>query len=137
MSKEEYTIKTIFQNHKIQAGKLIIIDYGNDLKIIFQNDQFEISEKGEFPFFILQNIREQLEEKEILLLINASRWDVYPSGMQLMNFTAYEIEIGKPANNSVSILDTAELVEKIGSVKKQNDFFNEWVVSLSSPKQKL
>lgn len=133
MSKEEYTIKTIFQNHKILAGKLIIIDYGNDLKIIFQNDQFEISEKGEFPFFILQNIREQLEEKEILLLINANRWDVYPSGMQLMNFNAYEIEIGKLATNSVSILDTTELVEKIGSVKKQNDFFNEWLVSLSSP----
>lgn len=137
MSKYEYTIKTIFQNREVQDGKLFIVDYGDSLKITFQNEQLEIDEKGDFPFFILQSIREKLEEKDMLLLINASRWDVYPSGMQQMNFNAYELELGKQASNSVNILDTTELIEKIGSVKEQNEFFNEWLDSLLSLKQKL
>ena len=114
--------------------------YDGNLKCIFNSDlvnfQFTYEENiiiisNQFPFFALVELRLQLEQKQIKIVCEGSRYDVYPSGMQLDSFAACELEISKPVTNLVDILDDTQLINKISTVKEQENFYNKWLESLN------
>lgn len=101
-------------------------------EIIFEFSNIKISKQGEYPFMILKDIRQELEKKNILILINGSRIDVYPSGMSLVGITAYIQRFGKQAfsDDLVDIFDETDEVELIGSVSDQIKYHRDWISSL-------
>ncbi len=115
---------------KTIEASMTINDMGNSIGIIITNDTFHIEAIDEYPFFALAKIRQELESKGYYILINGSRRNVYPSGMQYNAFSAYELELGKPATNTVNIFDRINSSEEVVTVKEQEEYFCKWVESL-------
>lgn len=105
-------------------------DDGNTVEIIVYNDTLYVNAVDEYPFFALVKIREKLELKGYHILVNGSRYNVYPSGMQYSTFSAYELELGKQATKTVNIFDKIYNSEEIGTVEKQKEYFYRWIESL-------
>ena len=89
--------------------------------------------KSDNIFDSVLELRKKLELNNIYLLCNASAINVYPSGMQkeFGGTKAYKLQMGKQAtlNDVVDIFDyDSEL--KIGSVKEQEEFYENWIESL-------
>jgi hypothetical protein len=81
---------------------------------------------------VLKEIREELEKKEIFLLINGSRMDVHPSRMSLMGTKAYVQKFGKQAfsEDLVEIFDETDKEDLIGTVNDQTKYHEDWIMSL-------
>lgn len=99
------------------------------------NDQKE-EVRGDDFFECLNEMRNIFESRGLLVACNGSRYDVYPSQMarQMSNgLKAYVITMGRKASRDdiVNIFDETEELEKIGSVKRQREFFDEWIRSLA------
>lgn len=121
---------TININHNgIRKEAYIIKDEEN---IIFIFDDIRIEENDVFPFRALQSLRKTLEQKNIYLLINGSRKDVYPGGMLLHSEYAYKLIIGKHNNDEdkLHIFSNAKYEELISSVEDQNKFHEIWGESI-------
>ena len=105
---------------------------------IINNGKIEIERtiyfsKSDNIFDSIVELRKKLELNNIYLLCNASAINVYPSGMQkeFGGTKAYKLQMGKQATLSdvVDIFDyDSEL--KIGSVKEQEEFYENWIESL-------
>jgi hypothetical protein len=98
------------------------------------NDQRE-EVRGEDFFECLIEMRNLFESRGLLVACNGSRYDVYPSRMsrQMSNgLKAYVLTLGRQASKGdvVEIFDETEEVEKLGSVKRQREYYDEWVRSL-------
>jgi hypothetical protein len=130
MNREEIFIKIIVNNSQIDKARLLVMDYGNNVQFDFCYNEITLSEKDEHPFTALERIRLKLEAVDIKLICQGSRIDVYPSGMQLAGFYAYELELSKPATSSVYILDNTEWINRISTVKQQEDFYDKWLESV-------
>lgn len=115
---------------KTIEASMTINDMGNSIEIIITNDTFHIEAIDEYPFFALAKIRQELESKGYYIIINGSRRNVYPSGMQYNAFSAYELELGEPAINTVNIFDSINSLEEVVTVKEQEEYFCKWVESL-------
>ena len=100
------------------------------VEIIIKNGFFNLEAIDEYPFFALAKLRQELELEGYHMLINASRVNVYPSGMQYGTFSAYELELGKSATNIVDILDSIDSSEELATVKEQEAYFCKWIESL-------
>lgn len=109
---------------------MTINDLGNCIEIVIANDIFNIEAIDEYPFFALIKIRQQLESKGYFILVNGCRINVYPSGMQYSTFTAYELELGKPAIKTVDIFESFSNPKYVATVKDQERFFYKWVGSI-------
>lgn len=130
MEVREFNIKVVDHGVVFDTGKLLVSDFGHDVEITVQYKELNVKSKEEFPFVALQNIRKILEAQQVLLLINGNRIDVYPSGMQMNSFSAYEMEMGKPATESLDIFAPTDLIEKVGTVEQQDNYFDKWLGSL-------
>jgi len=102
----------------------------NNIEI--QNIEILNNGKVEKSKLFLLEIEDELELNNIYLLCNASAINVYPSGMQkeFGGTKAYKLQMGKQATLSdvVDIFDyDSEL--KIGSVKEQEEFYENWLES--------
>ncbi len=122
----------LIKKGKLEDAQLFIHDKHDAILLHFvcKSSCLNIKEIDSFPFIAFQRIRSLLEASDIYILCQASRFDVYPSGMQLESFFAYELEIGKPATSSVYIFDFFDKIDKIGTVNKQEIYFNNWIESL-------
>ena len=92
-----------------------------------------VQQEGRFYFHMLKEIRAELEKEGIVILVNGSRIDVYPSGMTLATEKAYIHTLGKQGslNDLVNIFDEVTDTGKIASVEEQEVFHNKWIQSLS------
>jgi hypothetical protein len=111
------------------SGHLIV----NDDSIVLDSEIYRISKQGGFYFFMLRDIRSELQKSNIFLLINGSRKDVYPSGMSLPGMMAYVQIMGKQSsslNDLVNIFDETTQLDMISTVEEQDKYHNNWINSL-------
>lgn len=127
---EKIQLLSIGSSQTIDAT-IAIDDKGNRVELIVSNKTLFMTAIHDYPFFALTEIREKLEEMGYLILIEGSRRNVYPSGMQYNTFSAYELVLGKPATQTVDILDKITTPEEISTVKEQEEYFNKWIESIS------
>lgn len=124
---EEVILNVITNDNVISPCKLTIDEKGRFIHLKFYYKNINISASDEFPFLALDKIRLGLERSNLKLICQGSRIDVYPIGIY---FYAYELELGKPAVNSVYIFDKTNMIEKIGTVEDQKSFFEKWLKSV-------
>lgn len=111
------------------SGHLII----EDDSIILDSEIYRVSKQGGSYFFMLRDIRSELQKFNIFLLINGSRKDVYPSRMSLPGMMAYIQIIGKQSssfNDLVNIFDETTQLDMISTVEEQEKYHNSWINSL-------
>lgn len=80
------------------------------------------------------SLRTALEHAQVFMLCNASRPDVWPSGMSVSmggGLKAYVTRVGSPATDLLHILDEAP-PESVGTVAEQRAFHARWVESWMS-----
>ena len=124
----------IINNGKIEKSKLFLLEEIEDeinLKIEIENMLY--FSKSDNIFDSVVELRKKLELNNIYLLCNASAINVYPSTMQkeFGGTKAYKLQIGKQAflTDVVDIFDYNNEL-KIGSVKEQEKFYENWIESL-------
>lgn len=127
METEIVFLRTIDKNQNISKAELELIEKDNFVKINFRLEDILLSEKDEFPFNALNKIRLELELRDLRLICQGCRIDVHPIGIY---FYAYELELGRPAINSVYIFEDIEDIKKIATVKQQEEFYNKWLKSV-------
>ena len=125
----EREIKIIIAG-RIDSAKLMVTDY----IISFEYQDIILKEQiGNFPVFsVLKKIRQELEKSNILLLINASRIDVWPSGMSSMGNGAYIHRLGESSltKDLVGIYEDAADTTLIGTIEQQSAFIIQYRDSL-------
>jgi hypothetical protein len=94
----------------------------------------ELSVRGFDVFDNLCKLRKILEDENLQILCNGARVDVYPRGLARSMGGGYKLYILKMGKDNcredlVKIFDVAES-GKIGTVKEQFSFYQEWIKSL-------
>ena len=122
----------IINNGKIEKNKLFLSEIEDEINLKIEIERTIYFSKSDNIFDSIVELRKKLELKNIYLLCNASVINVYPSGMQkeFGGTKAYKLQMGKQAtlNEVVDIFDyDSEL--KIGSVKEQEEFYENWLES--------
>lgn len=123
----------IINNGKIEKNKLFLSEIENEINLKIEIEKAIYFSKSDNIFDSVVELRKKLELNNIYLLCNASVINVYPSGMQkeFGGTKAYKLQMGKQAalSDVVDIFDyDSEL--KIGSVKEQEEFYENWIESL-------
>ena len=127
----------IINNGKIEKNKLFLLEFEDEIKLKIEIERTIYSSKSDNIFDSVVELRKKLELNNIYLLCNASAINVYPSGMQkeFGGTKAYKLQMGKQATLSdvVDIFDyDSEL--KIGSVKEQEEFYENWIAKFEQIK---
>ena len=122
----------IINNGKIEKNKLFLSEIEDEINLKIEIERTIYFSKSDNIFDSVVELRKKLELNNIYLLCNASAINVYPSGMQkeFGGTKAYKLQMGKQAtlNEVVDIFDyDSEL--KIGSVKEQEEFYENWLES--------
>ena len=110
------------------SGQLIV----EDNSILLECDHFKIYKEGASYFFILRDIRVQLQSLNCLILINGSRKDVYPSRLSLQGVMAYVQTFGKQSSleDLVNIFEETDKVNLVSTVEEHEKYHTEWIRSL-------
>lgn len=133
MEKEIYNIQCLEKEEEKNA-LIELIENEDYVEILFSIEEVLIKKKGENYFETLQELRKELEKKDIKLLCKGCSKNVYPSGMLLNMGTgrkAYALSYGKQAKMD-SLVDIFEpcLIEEYGTISQQLEFFENWTNSL-------
>lgn len=126
---EEYKINILISGAREEAT---ILADSQTIRLVSKD--IDITETGHTPFFTLKELRLKLEPKEIVLLINGCRKDVYPSGMQadFRVSTAYIHEMGKPGGIVVGIFDPTDREDLVSTIEQQEAYRKEWIASFKN-----
>ena len=123
----------IINNGKIEKNKLFLSEIEDEINLKIEIERTIYFSKSGNIFDSIVELRKKLELKNIYLLCNASVINVYPSLMQkeFGGTKAYKLQMGKQAtlNDVVDIFDYGSEL-KIGSVKEQEEFHENWIESL-------
>ena|GEM_PF-440095 len=123
----------IINNGKIEKNKLFLLEIEDEINLKIEIERTIYFSKSDNIFDSVVELRKKLELNNIYLLCNASVINVYPSGMQkeFGGTKAYKLQMGKQATLSdvVDIFDYDNEL-KIGSVKEQEKFYENWIESL-------
>lgn len=130
---EKHDIQIKDLEGKIKTAHLITSEVEKCYEFNFMYNDVDIHTKHEFPFYALQELRSKLEEHGIKIICEGSRYDVYPSGMSVIGFMAYETRMNEKATKMVYILDKTDKIEKIGTVKEQENYHKKWLESVIPP----
>ena len=124
---EKKTVKILNKN-LIEGAELLI----SNTRIIFAYKNFNIIKEGDMLFFILKEIRRELEKDDIFILINGCRKDVWPSGMSSVGTRAYKTTMNKSTtlNDLVDIFDDIDDFSLISTVDDQKGYHINWINSL-------
>ena len=122
----------IINNGKIEKNKLFLSEIEGEINLEIEIERTIYFSKSDNIFDSVVELRKKLELNNIYLLCNASAINVYPSGMQkeFGGAKAYKLQMGKQAtlNDVVDIFDYDNEL-KIGSVKEQEEFYENWLES--------
>ena len=123
----------IINNGKIEKNKLFLSEIEDEINLKIEIEREMYFSKSDNIFDSVVELRKKLELKNIYLLCNASVINVYPSGMQkeFGGTKAYKLQMGKQA----ALADVIDIFDydnelKIGSVKEQEKFYENWIESL-------
>ena len=123
----------IINNGKIEKNKLFLSEIEDEINLKIEIERTIYFSKSDNIFDSVLELRKKLELKNIYLLCNASVINVYPSGMQkeFGGTKAYKLQMGKQA----ALADVIDIFDydnelKIGSVKEQEKFYENWIESL-------
>ncbi|WP_374141676.1 hypothetical protein [Leptotrichia hongkongensis] len=123
----------IINNGKIEKNKLFLSEIEGEINLKIEIERTIYFSKSDNIFDSVVELRKKLELNNIYLLCNASAINVYPSGMQkeFGGTKAYKLQMGKQA----LLIDVVDIFDydselKIGSVKEQEEFFENWIESL-------
>ena len=123
----------IINNGKIEKNKLFLSEIEDEINLKIEIERTIYFSKSDNIFDSVVELRKKLELKNIYLLCNASVINVYPSGMQkeFGGTKAYKLQMGKQA----ILIDVVDIFDydselKIGSVKEQEEFYENWIESL-------
>ena len=123
----------IINNGKIEKNKLFLSEIENEINLKIEIEKAIYFSKSDNIFDSVVELRKKLELNNIYLLCNTSVINVYPSGMQkeFGGTKAYKLQMGKQAalSDVVDIFDYDNEL-KIGSVKEQEEFYENWIESL-------
>ena len=122
----------IINNGKIEKNKLFLSEIEDEINLKIEIEREMYFSKSDNIFDSVVELRKKLELKNIYLLCNASAINIYPSTMQkeFGGTKAYKLQMGKQAAlaDVIDIFDyDSEL--KIGSVKEQEEFYENWLES--------
>lgn len=136
---DESTVKLVFDGNNMFEGKLVLYEEAPDdntqvLIEIYFNDQ-KVSKMDDNFFQALQNLREDLENKNIQIMCNGAAKNVYPSPMQMSmgsGRTAYLLKLSQQAKNA-DIVDIFGCMDTLifVTVKEQESFYRDWIKSIS------
>ena len=122
----------IINNGKIEKNKLFLLEIEDEINLKIEIERTIYFSKSDNIFDSVVELRKKLELKNIYLLCNASVINVYPSGMQkeFGGTKAYKLQMGKQA----TLTDVVDIFDydnglKIGSVKEQEKFYENWIES--------
>ena len=123
----------IINNGKIEKNKLFLSEIEDEINLKIEIERTIYFSKSGNIFDSIVELGKKLELKNIYLLCNASVINVYPSGMQkeFGGTKAYKLQMGKQA----ILIDVVDIFDydselKIGSVKEQEEFYENWIESL-------
>ena len=123
----------IINNGKIEKNKLFLSEIEDEINLKIEIERTIYFSKSDNIFDSIVELRKKLELNNIYLLCNASAINVYPSGMQkeFGGTKAYKLQMGKQA----ILIDVVDIFDydselKIGSVKEQEEFYENWIESL-------
>ena len=123
----------IINNGKIEKNKLFLSEIEDEINLKIEIERTIYFSKSDNIFDSVVELRKKLELNNIYLLCNASAINVYPSGMQkeFGGTKAYKLQMGKQA----ILIDVVDIFDydselKIGSVKEQEEFYENWIESL-------
>ena len=123
----------IINNGKIEKNKLFLSEIEDEINLKIEIERTIYFSKSDNIFDSVAELRKKLELNNIYLLCNASVINVYPSGMQkeFGGTKAYKLQMGKQA----ILIDVVDIFDydselKIGSVKEQEEFYENWIESL-------
>jgi len=123
----------IINNGKIEKNKLFLSEIEDKINLKIEIERTIYFSKSDNIFDSVVELRKKLELNNIYLLCNASAINVYPSTMQkeFGGTKAYKLQMGKQAvlTDVVDIFDYDNEL-KIGSVKEQEEFYENWIESL-------
>ena len=123
----------IINNGKIEKNKLFLSEIEDEINLKIEIERTIYFSKSDNIFDSVVELRKKLELNNIYLLCNASAINVYPSTMQkeFGGTKAYKLQMGKQAvlTDVVDIFDYDNEL-KIGSVKEQEEFYENWIESL-------
>jgi len=122
----------IINNGKIEKNKLFLSEIEDEINLKIEIERTIYFSKSDNIFDSVVELRKKLELNNIYLLCNASAINVYPSGMQkeFGGTKAYKLQMGKQA----ILIDVVDIFDydselKIGSVKEQEEFYENWIES--------
>ena len=127
----------IINNGKIEKNKLFLSEIEDEINLKIEIERTIYFSKSDNIFDSIVELRKKLELNNIYLLCNASVINVYPSTMQkeFGGTKAYKLEMGKQAalSDVVDIFDYDNGL-KIGSVKEQEEFYENWIAKFEQIK---
>ena len=127
----------IINNGKIEKNKLFLLEIEDEINLKIEIERAIYFSKSDNIFDSVVELRKKLELNNIYLLCNASVINVYPSVMQkeFGGTKAYKLQIGKQAalSDVVDIFDYDNGL-KIGSVKEQEEFYENWIAKFEQIK---
>lgn len=145
MDYEVKFIKLIINKNDYIKGELKIFeedpDNPNNVLLKISMDRTELTVQGEDFFSALQDLRKQLEKRNIQIMCNGAAENVYPSPMQVSmggGRVAYKLYIGEGAKIK-DVVDIFECDEglKFVDVDRQDEFYEKWLQSILGRKTKL
>ena len=112
---------------------------GGTAKITFECSSYKIESHDNYPFSALLDIRKELEKRNLKILCNGSRLDVYPSGAALGSLKAYALKMGKVATRDdlVLIFESTNDMTKIATIDEQKNYYRKWLDSARSYRRDL
>jgi len=124
-----YRVSSILSGNKFNSD-IFYFDNGNTVDVQYIGMNVDLKFTHHYPFFAFVEIRTKLEELGILVMCNASRIDVYPSGASAIGLMAYEMEMGLQATKLVDIFERCENQSLVTTVELQQKYRERWLKSL-------
>ena len=121
----------VLNNNIRDAAELTLSNHCIEFK--YQDLFIKKEEAGRSPFYLLKQIRQDLEPHGIILLCKGSRYDVDARGMH----GTYILKLGMPVQTSDKVYNIFEPadesdMDKIKTVKEQSDYKKLWISTFSS-----
>jgi len=114
-------------------NSILLVEKCNEgINIKYYLDDVVIEIVDNRPFDCLVKLRRALLKRNLLLMCEGSRIDVYPSGASFSTLIAYKVTMGKVAEvkDKVNIFDPTSDLDMIGSDVEQKDYRERWINSL-------
>ena len=115
----------ISYNNEIKQAEIILGQYW--LEFNYLDIHIRKEEVGRSPFYLLLEVRKELDPQNIYILCAGSRYDFWARGMR----KGYFLRLGKPASLSDLVSDCFDPVEdgdveKIKTVAAQEKYYKQW-----------